>query len=528
MRGIFSPPAYGDGIKKKEQVEFGGLDMRQSASNGAISGMTNISAADYPIISPRRKRSLITTLSVPNGIYGYDGIIYVDGTSLYDGGVKRGTVQNSYKRFCALGANIMILPDKAVYNRINHTLSPVELTYTGTAGQISFSDGTYAGVAAEGCCLVTSGAAFGFSVGDAVTISGCTSLQDNNKSVIIREISDGGRKLTCYENTFTVGSEAGAVTVSRTMPDLDFICENENRLWGCKGDTVYACKLGDPFNWNVFDGLSTDSYAVDVGSPGDFTGCVSYKGYPCFFKEKYVYKMYGSKPSAFQLMGSASTGILEGSSYSPAVAGETLFYLSPSGIVSYTGGTPRSRSGVFGDEKFTEAVGGADGKVYYVSAHNGADEWKLYTYDAEKGIWCCEDELHALGFAYDKGLYCLDSFGRLWFFDGTGDAPSGSTAEEGFTSEVVFAPFYEDTLNRKGLSRLQLRVQLEDGASMRLYISYDGGEYTLKRTESSSGRKMLNIPLVPRRCDFWNIKIVLTGKWRIFGLTREFYTGSEI
>ena len=67
------------------------------------------------------------------------------------------------------------------------------------------------------------------------------------------------------------------------MPELDFLCENENRLWGCKGDTIYASKLGDPFNWNVFDGVSTDSYAVDVGSAGDFTGCFAYRGYPVFF-----------------------------------------------------------------------------------------------------------------------------------------------------------------------------------------------------------------------------------------------------
>ena len=67
---------------------------------------------------------------------------------------------------------------------------------------------------------------------------------------------------------------------------MDFICENENRLWGCKEDTIYSSKLGDPFNWNVFDGLSTDSYAVNVRIDGDFTACCSYLGYPVFFKEE--------------------------------------------------------------------------------------------------------------------------------------------------------------------------------------------------------------------------------------------------
>ena len=47
------------------------------------------------------------------------------------------------------------------------------------------------------------------------------------------------------------------------VPDMD-ICENEKKidLWGCKGGrhryTLLKLK-GEPFNWNVFDGLSHDS-----------------------------------------------------------------------------------------------------------------------------------------------------------------------------------------------------------------------------------------------------------------------------
>ena len=54
------------------------------------------------------------------------------------------------------------------------------------------------------------------------------------------------------------------------MPDLDFICESENRLWGCSNETrtIYASALGDPTNFFSYQGLSTDSYAVAVGSEG--------------------------------------------------------------------------------------------------------------------------------------------------------------------------------------------------------------------------------------------------------------------
>lgn len=122
-----------------------------------------------------------------------------------------------------------------------------------------------------------------------------------------------------------------AVAITRLMPDLDFICENENRLWGCCDNTIYASKLGDPFNWNVFDGLSTDSFAANVGSDGAFTGCISYLGYPHFFKEDNIYKVYGDKPQNFQVVKSAGLGVMAGSEKSLAILGGTLFYLSREG-----------------------------------------------------------------------------------------------------------------------------------------------------------------------------------------------------
>lgn len=118
-----------------------------------------------------------------------------------------------------------------------------------------------------------------------MTISGAVTHESNNKTPIIREID--GDYLRFYENTFTIGSggDAETLTIKRTVPDMDFLCENENRLWGCKEDTIYASKLGDIFNWNVFDGVATDSYSVNVGSAGDFTACCSYLGYPCFSRK---------------------------------------------------------------------------------------------------------------------------------------------------------------------------------------------------------------------------------------------------
>lgn len=85
--------------------------------------------------------------------------------------------------------------------------------------------------------------------------------------------------------------------VRNEMPDLDYIIESGNRLWGCRYDAankineIYASKLGDFKNWNSFSGLSTDSYAVSCGTDGKWTGAVTYYGYP-LFSRKITYTRY--------------------------------------------------------------------------------------------------------------------------------------------------------------------------------------------------------------------------------------------
>ena len=127
----------------------------------------------------------------------------------------------------------------------------------------------------------------------------------------------------------------------------------------------------------MFEGLETDSYAVDTGSAGDFTGCVSFLGYPVFFKEDHIYKVYGSIPSNFEVMGSATLGVAKGCGGSLAIAGERLLYLSNSGVMIYSGGIPQSLHDAFGMTRLRNGRAGSDGLKYYLSAQDEAGDWKL-------------------------------------------------------------------------------------------------------------------------------------------------------
>ncbi|MCD8377086.1 MAG: hypothetical protein LUD69_09105 [Oscillospiraceae bacterium] len=509
---------YADEITKKQTVEFAGYDHRVGAGDGTLWDMENLTGEHCPALASRRPRWIVERLEQPNGLYGRDGLYWGDGTDFYADGTLAGQVEDGPKAFASLGAYVVVLPDKVYYNRLTGAFGSLEASLTGLC---YFQDGLYAGEEAAGNTIYCQGANWEdyFSAGDAVSIAG-SALEENNATIIVREIE--GDYLRFYENSFTVSEEGETLTVSRDVPDLDFLCENENRLWGCKEDTIYASKLGDIFNWNVFDGLSTDSYAVDVGSAGDFTACCSYLGYPCFFKEDHIYKVYGDKPSNFQVMGSANLGVERGSAASCAVAGEVLYYLSRTGVCAWSGGLPQSIPAPGGTERCRH------GGRYFVSMADSGGEYHLFVYDTRLGQWHREDALEVLGFGWDGELYFLDSGGTLWLNGDARTVPDGAEEEDTVSSAAEFGDFTEGDPNKKGLGKLHLRLELEEGAEVTVWLQPDGGDWLEVASLSSPVKRSYYLPIVPRRCDHFRIKLTGTGLWKLYSLARESYSGSEL
>lgn len=519
---------YSDGITKRQQLQFRGYNHNPFAQDGEIWDMENMSADAYPLLQPRKSRHRLQDLGKPNGIFSADGLYWVDGTALYRDGVQIGQVSDNRKRWAAMGRYVLILPDKLYFDTQTEELKPMEASWSG---QATLKDGTYAGIQAKGNTLYAQGQAFAtlFRVGDAVTISGCTLHPENNKTPIIREID--GENLRFYENVFTVGEggDAETVTVKREMPELEMMCQHEGRLWGCAGDTIYSSKQNDPLNWNVFDGLTDDSFFVPVSSPGAFTGCISYRGYVYFFKEDAIYRIYGDRPSNFQVMPSASLGVAVGSERSLAVAGETLFYLSRAGVMAFAGGVPQSVAQAFGQEIYCDGVAGSDGTKYYISMKNSAGVGQLFVYDTASGLWHREDETRAVGFAWADGLHCLTEEGMRWTTELSEPAPEDTQTEAGPYSWVEFGDFTEADPNKKGVSKLHLRMELEEGAMVDILLQFDSnGVWHNVRSLTAGRKRSYYLPIVPRRCDHFRIKIKGFGQWRLFSLAKECYSGSEL
>jgi len=389
----------------------------------------------------------------------------------------------------------------------------------------------------------------GLKEGDAVTIEGCTAVSGNNKTAIIREIGEdenGNGILRFSEYCFSMpeGEDGTAaescreegVLIKRTVPDMDILFEHGNRLWGAKGKELFASKLGDPRNWNSYDGLASDSWYLATQGQGEFTAGVSY-GYPRFFKEGSMVTVYGSVPSGFQTTEQQTLGVKRGEERSLVQCNGQLFWNSPKGMVIYHGGTAALQDQTLGDFEIESVIGCGDERYAYFWAYIGRHpllaHLKLQAvlrFDTVRQVWTKEN--CAVGcrcLTFDQGaVYCLNTLGEVEVLNGA-VTESDEAREELFASYVEFGDFTEGTGNRKGVSRLRLRLSVEAESYVKVKIQYDSdGEWKPIRQVGYCGKGTVTIPIIPRRCDHYRIRLEGVGHWKMYGMERERYFGTDV
>ncbi len=528
---------------KKYSVVFRGLNYGEGTQDGEFAETYNISTDQYPCITQRAERVKVkdyTTPSIPinkekharpTTLHAKGDLLVItekfaeDGSGIegevFYGDKRLGTVKWGKKQTATIGNYIVIFPDKMYYK------VPTEDDKYGEWGMME-KICEYSGLSFTSSSIslskedIEKGYKFPFKEGDAVKITGC-SKSENNKTaeIIIRAVAD--TTLTFDDNAFTaVESEANEVTISRTVPDLDFICESNYRLWGTKGNTIYSSKFSDPFNFQVFDNLASDSYAIEVGSEGEFTGCIPYSSHICFFKENTLHKLYGTKPSNFQITTVNVYGVQSGSERSMQIVNEQLLYKGVGGIYAYTGGVPELISEKFGNKRYSEATASCDGEKYYISMKQG-DTWNMFTYDVMKNIWLREDDTHAVDMTFHNGkVYYLDAEGGLYYIDKEADR---SDIEWGAT----FCTMHETINERKGYSKFHLRMDMAAGAWLAVDIKTDNDlQWQQVYTTHNEKAKTVSIPIMPTRCDSIDIRLRGKGKCTIKAFIREFTVGSDV
>ena len=571
--------------------EFRGYNHNLRIGEGEFYEMTNLSSDNYPILSPRSKRGIYKTPDNPKALIAKDSLCYIDGSKFvineYEIDMGLEDIKDKYtgeiipKTLISMGAYVIIMPDKKYINTADLTdYGPIEEEVT-TSGQVSFELCKVDGVAYENTVpqpsppedttkmwidtssvphtlkqystttdmwnaiattyikIKATGIGKPFEVNDGVTVSGVESedLADLNASIIILAKGDDYIVVTGILDKVT--TQTKPLTVERRMPEMDFIVESGNRLWGCRygpqGDQIvneiYASKLGDFKNWSCYQGISTDSYAVTLGTDGQFTGAITHLGYPIFFKENFMHKVYGNYPANFQVQTTACRGVQKGCGKSLAIVNEVLYYKSRSGVCAYDGSLPREISAALGDMSYSKAVAGHIGNKYYISMCDVEGVYHLFVYDTLKGMWHREDKTEVMDFCNCRGdLYFIDNgdeFGQVQIKTVKGSGDSQETKP--IKWEAITGIIGTDSPDKKYISRLDVRMMLAVGTRVHFYVEYDSSE-EWKHLFSMDGVSLQSfaVPIRPQRCDHLRLKIVGEGDAKIYSICKTIEWGSDM
>lgn len=358
-----------------------------------------------------------------------------------------------------------------------------------------------------------------FKKGDCVTITGSGSAE-NDISFVISDLTESA--LIAASDVFVTTNGSYDVTVERSIPDMDLICESGNRLWGCskKDNMIYASALGDPTNFFVNSKISTDSFAVAVGSEGKFTACCRYGSDVLFWKETKLHKVIGSYPAEYTIYSYDIEGVQAGCEKSLVVINEVLYYKGIHGVSAFAS-APTLISSNFGERYFTDAVAGTDGDSYYLSLKGDDGRSYLFVYETLLGMWILEDDVRVLDFIRNgKDLYMRTEDGKFY-------RCGASDTETDMEWFVQLTPFYETLEGSKIYSRLLLRVELPRGSYLRVEVRTDGGAW--REAGKIIGRSCEVVPIrIPiNRCDKFELRFSGKGKCTVLSMMREFYVGGD-
>ena len=545
---------------------FGGLNRSPRTGEGEFAQMENLSSDFYPVLAPCPPREQLDITGVTSLGAG-QRLFYTQGTELVlgDRRIDLGLSPDGNKILVKMGAYVVVFPDKkyastlengdfgsleARFEAANAVLTPCTLEgadripdYIQSAEPLSPENGTlwldtasspavlkewsaasnlWAAVETAYVRIEAPGIGVPFRQYDGVTLSGAEALDGANV------IWQAGSDFAVVSGVLEGQKHMRGLVLSRTVPEMDYVIECGNRLWGCRAGTdrlgnpvneIYASKLGDFRNWNCFMGLSTDSYAVTVGTQGPFTGAITYLGNPLFFKEDCLYKIYGSYPAAFHVQSTACRGVAQGGGESLAIVGETLFYKSPMGVCAYDGSLPAEVGRNLGFDPLEGGVGAGFGGKYFLSLqeHTGTDA--LYVYDKLLGQWHRETGFGARQMVSHAGkLYGLDKNGGLWLLRG-----GKSRARVKWMARTGRISGWDG--KRMVLKSLELQLLLANRARMDISVRYDDrGAWERIGTLTGSDRRFL-LPIRPKPCSHLELLLEGEGDIRLLSLTRVLRQG---
>ena len=316
--------------------------------------------------------------------------------------------------------------------------------------------------------------------------------------------------------------------------------ECNNRLWGCRygtsayGDFVnelYAAQQGNFKNWYMFSGISTDSYVASCGASGPFTGAINFNGRPLFFKENHYYLVSGDYPAEYGYSEGPIKGVQEGSGKSLVVIDRVAYSKGVDGVYAFDGYSATCISAAFGDVYYKNARAGAYRNKYYITMQDENDVWHMFVYDTKKGLWHKEDNQQVDFFYTDGNILYFVSDGFIQSVDAETlpqivrlDTPEPPVEWMAKTGNLTTGIPY-----KKYLSKLNVRMKVHKGASVRIFIQYDeSGKWEELFYMSATAQRSFTIPIRPKRCDHIKLKLTGVGDVEVYSIIKTLEKGSDL
>jgi len=368
---------------------------------------------------------------------------------------------------------------------------------------------------------LTSGTALFPANGKLCWVDGTNFLYDG---VVKGTVTAGAKSMAEYFGTILIFPDkkyynyvTGVFGTMVNCPDIKYVCVHNNRAFGCGGNGFYASKLSDPLTWDDLPVPITVgcSWQTNTGEEGDFTGIKVVQNHVMATKPGHRYELYGTKPANFNLTKICDVGCIDNKSL--VEIDGVLYSMDDAAYRAYSGSIPKPISKKL-NETYVSCVAGTDGRKYYACLYNGVS-YNLYVYDTDNGYWYREDSLHVVDFArLDDDLFALADNKIYKFNSGT----------EVVSWEIESENFNEWYMGIKVNLSVTIMAELETGSSLSVYCSIDGGAYALKNTTTTTGFRSYEIRIVPQRCHSFKIKLVGTGKVKVFGFGRDVLLGSKV
>lgn len=546
----------------RSATTFGGINRANGTPLGEWDRLNGFDLTAYPALRtclPYAYSDIVSSGEITGYTYRNGILVYTTAEGIYLDG--KGTLtaipglSAGDKTLVNIGAYIVILPDWSLINTADAE-NPVTMAKGAvlTGDLLEYNQNqTKPTVSIYKLFYVdaptTEVTASGLAVGDSVKLSWTYGKRKMSKQLTINNIgieSYTGSGMTSIgfdtsdmPNTMWFYTEGRAMdqfrvpritgaTIQRVMPDLDYVVEYNNRLWGCssKNHEIYCSKLGEPLVWGAYSGISTDSWAATVGTDGDFTGACVFNGCILFFKEDCVHSVYGTKASNFTITTYTVRGVQKGSAKSLCISEGLLYYKAPEGIFTFNGSASSRFDGkLCVDRDSRTACGTADDRYIVMAMSDGT----VFYYDKLHSVWYNRTLPNVISMHNFSGsLYAItkDSNNAMQKVMLTTDVEmSARTAETSFEAisgelcrgELTSTSSYSrkamhtvikkltmslEEWHQQGVSSVQFTVSVQyDGGDWQTVYSYDG------TAEEADNNVVTLIPTIPMRCQRLRIKI---------------------